>query len=318
MHVRLEAVRPLRFVDGHPVRAASAIVRLGEGWLIVQDDATHGCWWRDDLGTPVRLLPSVEDLDLFASQDGTKHLKPDLEAACEVPGGAVLLGSGSTPARMRAVLVRLEDDVPSIKVVDLAPLYSGVRQTLGIAAEHLNLEGACIVGDALRWFQRGRPAGGFATASVDVDLADLLEVLAGSRAADDVALTAVRRYDLGAADGVGLSITDAVSLGAGRVLVSLAAEDAPNAYDDGPVVASALAILDDDREPDVVVLPPIRGAVAKVEGLAILDWDDGGGRLLATVDADDRAVPSALLTLDVSGVSSRGSRAWSCDPGSRP
>ena len=48
-----------------------------------------------------------------------------------------------------------------------------------------------------------------------------------------------------------------------------------------------------------VLLPEPDGRVAKVEGLALLDWGDEGGRVLATVDADDPEVPSAVLTLEV-------------------
>ena len=44
----------------------------------------------------------------------------------------------------------------------------------------------------------------------------------------------VRRYDLGAVDDVTLAVTDAVALADGRVLVSAASEDTPNAVDDGP------------------------------------------------------------------------------------
>ena len=51
-------------------------------------------------------MPPVEGLDTFEEASGTKALKPDLEAAVALPGGAVLaLGSGSTAARMRSVLV---------------------------------------------------------------------------------------------------------------------------------------------------------------------------------------------------------------------
>ena len=91
----------LRFADGTPVRAASAIAPYGDGWLIGQDDATHACWWRDGVGTPVRVLPAVDGHEVFSEATGTKELKPDLEAAVAVDGGVLMLGSGSTPARMR-------------------------------------------------------------------------------------------------------------------------------------------------------------------------------------------------------------------------
>ena len=53
-----------------------------------------------------------------------------------------------------------------------------------------------------------------------------------------IRVSGVRRYDLGTVAGVGLAITDAISLSGGLVLVSAAAEDSPSTYDDGPVVGS--------------------------------------------------------------------------------
>ncbi len=48
----------------------------------------------------------VRGLDSFDEASGTKELKPDLEAVVSLPGGRTLaLGSGSTPARMRWVLL---------------------------------------------------------------------------------------------------------------------------------------------------------------------------------------------------------------------
>lgn len=298
MRVELVSSGLLRFADGSPVRAASAIAAYGGGWLVAQDDATHGCWLRDGAGTPVRLVPAVEGHEVFSEETGTKHLKPDLEAALAVDeDGVLLLGSGSTPARMRSVLVRPGAE-PS--VADLSEVYARVAAALGVSPDLLNLEGACVVGDHLRWFHRGLPAAGSPTASVDVELIGLLRACTGIGQPAEVALGDVRTYAIASADGLALAVTDAVTLPDGRILVSAAAEDSPNVYDDGPVLGSALAVLDDHETVEVVLLPEPDGRVAKVEGLALLAWSEAGGRLLATIDADDPEVPSGVLTLDVS------------------
>ena len=130
MRVELVDSGLLRFADGTPVRAASAIAPYGDGWLIGQDDATHACWWRDGVGTPVRVLPAVDGHEVFSEATGTKELKPDLEAAVAVDGGVLLLGSGSTPARMRVALVGPDADPV---VGDLSPLYARVAAELGVA-----------------------------------------------------------------------------------------------------------------------------------------------------------------------------------------
>jgi hypothetical protein len=295
MRVTWTSSTPLRFTDGNPVRAASGIARFGAGWLVVQDDATHGCVWTDGNGHALRLLPPVEGLDTFAEVSGTKALKPDLEAVVGLPSGTVFaLGSGSTDARMRTVLVTPSGETA---VAVLAPVYAAVTAALGIPTDQLNLEGACVVGDVLRWFQRGLPSAGAPTASVDLPLDAVLAAASGGPL--DVPVLASRSYDLGEMAGVGLAVTDAITLDDGRVLVAAAAEDAPSTYDDGPVVGSALAVLDGDRVVATVELPRLDGEVAKVEGLALAGHGEGRLDLVAVVDADDPAIPSQLLELVV-------------------
>ncbi|GIJ75516.1 DUF6910 family protein [Virgisporangium ochraceum] len=288
VRIEVEHETALRFDDGSPVRSASAIAPFGDGWLIAQDDATHAAWHRPTGTTPVRVLDAVDGLEVFGVAAGTKHLKPDFEAACEAPAGVLLLGSGSTPRRMRASTVALNAMGPAFAVTDLTPLYGAVAHALGLPAEHLNLEGACVAGGRVRWFQRGNAAAGIASASVDVDL---LTAAPGRATVDP---HSVRRYDLGAIDGADLAITDAVTLPDGRILVSAAAEDTPNPFDDGPVVASALAVLDGDRVDAVTPLPERAGPTLKVEGLALCG---AGPRVLAVVDRDDPSTPSTMLRL---------------------
>jgi hypothetical protein len=292
MRVDVTSASPLTFGDGSPVRAASAIAAYGDGFLIAQDDATHAAWWRSGSVTAVRVVEPVDGLDVFSSAAGTKHLKPDFEAACPVvvggAAGVLLLGSGSTPARMRASLV-----TGAFTVADLAPVYHRVAAALGVGLDLLNLEGAAAIGDRLRWFQRANAAAGAPTACVEVETAALVAAVSGAGTADRVETGEVRRYDLGRIGGVALAVTDAVALPGGRVLVSAAAEDTPNAVDDGPVVGAALALLDDDGVLAIAELP----SAYKVEGLAVVEVTADGLGLLAVVDADDPATPSSLLRL---------------------
>jgi hypothetical protein len=303
MRVRVDDVRELRFDDGSPVTAASAIAPLGNGWLVAQDDATSAAWVRPAGVTPVRLLPAVEGHDRFLEAAGTKHLKPDLEVACpaEVDGGpaVLLLGSGSTSRRMRGVLVRLVDGAPVVAAAELGPLYTQVAELLGTPVEQLNLEGASRWTDTVRWFQRGNLATGVPSASVAVPLAALVDAVRGGTDPAAVPVTAPLVHDLGEVAGVGLAVTDAVALPDGRLLLSAAAEDTPNAVDDGPVVAAALALVDGATVLAVAELPAVAGRVPKVEGLALRSSGDGRAHLLAVVDADDPTAPSVLLELTV-------------------
>ena len=303
MDVELLGAERLRFGDGAPVRAASAVVPLGDGHLVVSDDATHAAWFRGGTATRVRLLPPVDGHEVFAEASGTKHLKPDLETACpvEVDGAPAVLvmGSGSSPARMRWCLLRLEAGRPSVLVADMARLYAAVAAVLDVDPDVLNLEGACTSGGTLRWFHRGLPSAGLPSGSVDLDLAAALDAARGEIDAADVAATHPVHYDLGAVEGVGLAITDVVALPGGDLLASAAAEDSPNARDDGPVVASALARIRQDRVSDVVPLPRLEGGVIKVEGLMVLDTDERGTTLLAVTDVDDPETASWSVRLRV-------------------
>ncbi|MGN9908803.1 DUF6910 family protein [Phytohabitans sp. LJ34] len=303
LRIEVEREAVLRFGGGAPVRAASAIAPFGGGWLVAQDDATHAAWLRPDGTAPVRVLDAVGGHDVFSAAAGTKHLKPDFEAACEVRVGdglgVLLLGSGSTRARMRSSLVGLAAHGTDFAVADLTGLYLAVADALGTPDGQLNLEGACRLGDRLRWFQRGNPAAGVPSASVDVDLHGLLAAATGRLPPEAVSVDGVRRYELGADGGFALSVTDAVALPDGRVLLSAAAEETTNPVDDGPVVAAALALLDGDRVEAVTTLPRRGGAVQKIEGLALDGIDHDGVRLIAVADADDPDTPSTILRLRV-------------------
>jgi hypothetical protein len=303
MDVEVLSAERLRLPDGSPVRAASAVVPFGDGHLVVSDDSTVAAWFRDGTATPVRLLPPVDGHDLFEEASGTKHLKPDLETACQVrvqgASAALVMGSGSSPARMRWCLLRLADGRPTAVVADMAPLYAAVAAALAVGVELLNLEGACIVGDTLRWFHRGLPSAGFLSASVDLDVATALAAALGERPSTDVSVSRPVHYDLGEAQGVGLAITDVVGLSGGDLIASAAAEDSPNPRDDGPVVASALARIRADRVLEVVPLPTLDGSVIKVEGLMVLDAGEGHTTLLAVTDVDDPQAASWGTTLRV-------------------
>lgn len=298
MEIEVRGSERLRYRDSAPVRAASAVVPFGDGHLVVSDDATHAAWFRAEEATPVRLLAAIDGHDVFDEASGTKQLKPDLEAACEVlvdgAEAALVMGSGSSPHRMRWCLLRLRDGRPEAVAADMTPVYAAVAAALDLDLDQLNLEGACLVGDALRWFHRGLPS-----ASVDIDLRAALAATLGDGDPAEIRVTRPVHYDVGALHGVGLAITDVVALPDGDLLASAAAEDSPNPRDDGPVVATALARIRGDRVTEVVALPELDGRVIKVEGLMVLDSDEMQTTLLAVTDVDDPEAASVATVLRV-------------------
>lgn len=301
--LRVDVLRTwrLRFDDGAPVRAASAITPFEGGWLVVSDDAAHAALWAHDGISRLRMLPSVEGHDLFDASSGTKHLKPDLEAACRVDVGrtrsALLLGSGSLPVRMRALL--LEERTRRRHEADLGVVYRRVAVALDIPPDQLNLEGACVVAGALRWFQRGNQHLRVPSASVDVDLARLVAAICGHEAMEAVPIVSPRTYDL---DGLGesaLAVTDALTLPDGRVLLAAAGEETPNTVDDGPVTDGALILLEGHQVLASARLPHDARGPQKVEGLALVGVAGPTAHILAVIDADDPTTPSKALELAV-------------------
>ena len=164
LRVDVEAVRRRHFDDGSGVRAASGVAPLGDGWLVAQDDAPHAAWLREGRVERVRVVPSIPGHDVFSSDAGTTHLKPDLEAACPVEHdgqpGVLQLGSGCTPARCGPRVVPLDpvpldpvplDPEPVVVLAELGPLYARVAEGLQLPPEDLDLEGASRLGTTLRW-----------------------------------------------------------------------------------------------------------------------------------------------------------------------
>ena len=117
----------------------------------------------------------------------------------------------------------------------MSALYAAVvAEALGVPLDLLNMEGACVLGESLRWFHRGMPSAGWPTASVDLPLGVVLDTALGRARPEDVPVRNSMTYELGDVDEVGLAITDAVALPGDAVLVSAAAKDSNNARDDGP------------------------------------------------------------------------------------
>ena len=116
------------------------------------------------------------------------------------------------------------------------------------------------------------------SAAVDADLPALLAAVRGESTAELVTVGEPRRYDLGTVRGVALAVTDAVALPGGRMLVAAAAEDTPNAVDDGPVVGAALALLDDERVLAVAAVPEGPGGRTRSRAWRSAAWSLPGWR----------------------------------------
>ena len=296
------------------VRAGSGLARAGDRLVVVQDDALFVALVdaRGSGPTHALALPREGGQRLFEARRGNKARKPDFECLAPLgPEVMVAFGSGSTSARRRALRLRCEPWPPRAELVACEAMYVALGATVEFAGSELNVEGAAVVGDRLRLFQRGNgaPRGELLPVSATVDLPlDALAAYLDACAADpsapfDVPLLDVRRYDIGRVEGVALGFTDACALRVGdRALAWVAAAEAsPDTYDDGETVGVCLGWMRDDgsagRGPVLTAEgEPYR---AKVEGLYVDPVDPT--RAWAVVDADDVDAPARLITLTVEG-----------------
>jgi hypothetical protein len=272
--------------DRHPAHVASAsgVVRRGDFVYVIGDDLTSIAVFRAGRPEPGELRRVLGD-----HPTGGKH---DLEALTVLPpfagspyGVLLGLGSGSGEGRDRGFVWSLDSDGSlrgEPRVVDLAPVY----RLLSEHVERLNVEGACVMGDALWLLHRGNHEG---TANVvaELSLEHVMRSLRGDLTIDVHELHDVRSYELGELDGVRLTFSDATPL-ADRVLVFTASAEA----DDGVIHGSVVGTIAADGE--VRRLRTIDRRF-KVEGVHA-SIDTGVIDLLFVCDQDDPGAPSPLLS----------------------
>lgn len=284
------------------VRAASAVRRRGGGLVVLQDDVNVIALHDSRAGTRRLLLPSGPGgRRTFGDELGNKHAKMDLEACATLPDGRlVAFGSGSTAARETIVVLDPSDEV---RLVDGSELYEVLRSTPQLSGSELNLEGALVIGDALRLVQRGNGAavGGVAPVDATADLA--LEAFC--RWLDGQAplpqIREIVQYDLGAVRNARFGFTDAAALPDGRMAFLACAEASPDTYRDGDVLGCCFGIVDgthvrttDVRDSDA------RRTTLKLEGIELREI---GEALVFDVvaDVDRPEEPARVGRLDVRG-----------------
>ncbi len=283
------------------IRAASAVRRRRGRLVIVQDDVNVLALADDAANSVPLLLPAGPGgRRTFGSKQGNKPAKMDLEACVGLPDGRlVAFGSGSTRGRERLVIL---DEHGATRIVDAADLYALLRDELDFAGSQLNLEGAIVVGENLRLFQRGNGAarGGLApvNATCDLRLESFVAWLDGGSAPP--APARVTQFALGHAGSVPFTFTDAAATTDGRVAFVACAEASPDATRDGAVLGARFGWIDGDA----VSIVDIRHAdgrptVLKIEGIEPRPGEPGVFDVVVDMDRPDE--PALLGCLRVLG-----------------
>ncbi|HLT39150.1 MAG TPA: hypothetical protein VK034_22855, partial [Enhygromyxa sp.] len=272
--------------------------------VITQDDVNALALLDERSGRlePLLLPRGADGRRSFGEATGNKALKLDLEACVTVPDGRLIaFGSGSKPARERIVVVEADRRVT---VVEAQALYSMLASASEFAGSELNLEGAIVVDDALRLFQRGNgaPRGELLPVDAIGDLS-LEKFLAWLDGGPLPRLERVRRFELGRIDGVRLGFCDAALLPDGRVAFVAGAEDSPDTYRDGIVVGCRFGIIDGDdvRTADVIDAEGTPSRL-KLEGLELRSFTADAWEFDVVVDMDDPDTPTRIGILRVTAV----------------
>ncbi len=280
------------------VSAASSLEQVGDTLFVIADDEMRLAVFPRlgaEPGYAVRILEAQGD----GGRAG-KDSKADLESLTLLPafgdqphGALLALGSGSGARRNQGVLIglRSQGEPADHRTVDLVPLYSHLRKSV----EQLNIEGAAVVDEKLRLLQRGNNGTG-ANVVIDLELAEVLRALERGEPLSGSCVRSMEERDLGRLQGVDLAFSDASALPDGRVAFCASAEDTRDSYQDGPVVGSALGLM--DTAGNVEVVEPVDLDV-KLEGLTARAGDNGVQVLMVT-DADDPEAPSPLLEANLS------------------
>ncbi len=272
---RILDVTVSRAAEAPFVAAASGLCELaGRLYVVADDEHTLASFPVDTDGPGARHLLLRPDATNYSALP--KALKPDLEALCALPDGTLLaLPSGSAPTRHLGAVIA--PSTLATRILDFAALFS----RLATETPELNLEGAAVIGDRLWLAQRGNNHNPSALFEID------LHALSRGDVPASAFLRAVP-LSLGDVDGVPLTPTDLCPLPDGRLVVSAVCEDTADAWNDGPCVAAAIAILTPGGSVDRLDrLDP----VFKVEGVIVRPH----GMLWMCADADDPARPAPLL-----------------------
>lgn len=293
------------------VRAGSSLSWFLGKLAVVQDD-TLAIGLIDPVSFEVEALalPLREDgARTFDKVQGNKKDKPDLEASfvASWQGAPALfaLGSGSHENRESFAVVVQHGSALAGGLVHVPLFYAALRAQAGFLSSELNLEGAVLLGDTLRLFQRsnGALAAGYSEsycATCDVSFSALAAHLSDPAHAPLPTLSNVQHYDLGRIGAARLTFTDVALRADGNLVFSASAENSPNAYDDGEVAGSALGVLDASTARYTL----LRGeqdqlALDKAEGLALLP--ERSDRALLVFDPDDHEQPASVAEVALQG-----------------
>ena len=299
--LQLEEVGPFLLInktkDRHlpHLSAASGIQIVEDKFFVVADDELFLASFpliNTRQGVQVPALPGEKEMP--ADNLLRKKVKPDWESLVFVPsefvppyGALLLVPSGSMPTRQRAVLLPMDvkgvSDKP--REIDLSGIYSELYKDI----KELNIEGAIIVGNELRLFQRGN--GSLKeNAIVTLKMQNFIKYInkTGELRPKDVISAIQFHRSLSSVPVKGFS--DAASLSNGEMLFLASVENTVSTFADGEILGSFLGLMAKDGK--IKWMAPF-ALNLKAEGLAVNESKDGI-QVFVVPDSDAPEKPAIL------------------------
>ena len=242
-------VLPLNFKttegDQKYFSAASGLVHLkNRYYVIADDDLSIGSLSEDGQQSRLdQIMPGTLPTDLKKR----KKQKPDFEALFWLNDqrlggeGLVVLPSGSKPNRFIAVFVPLTAEatlnLKGIVRFDMSPYYNSILKQ----EKELNIEGVFMEQELLVLFHRGN-SDNDQNRFFEFKKSELVDLILGENKKLLFSIEKTEIVDVGAIDGIKLTLTD-IALFEGRRYFLAAAENTSNAIDDGEIKGTVLGEL---------------------------------------------------------------------------
>lgn len=247
MKISLRLMQTLKSAPDLGIKAASGLVKIENTFYVIADDEVSLAEFKFEGGTRARYLKLLEK-QLPRDTAERKKQKPDWESLLQLSltqDRKILLAvpSGSTENRMAGAFVRLDkaghvDENYNPAMVDFSEIYKSLKTQIA----ELNIEGACVLNDRLKFFQRGNGAEG-RNAIIDIDLAGFCNDLANAASIKAQHILAVTEYNLGHLDGHKLDFTDACAVN-DKIWFLAVAEESQSTYEDGQYYGAIIGCLD--------------------------------------------------------------------------
>jgi hypothetical protein len=287
--------RPLLFKTAEGPKflsAASGLVRSNDKiYVIADNDLKLGIL--DSVSTEsslVTLLPGT----LPTEEKALKKHKPDFESLFAINDprlpstGLIAFPSGSSKRRFTGVFIPILGNglVHALGIIrfDLGRIFTPILEDYG----QLNIEASLIDGEQLVLFHRGNSLSDM-NRMFEFNKSEFIDLILGEMSGQWLRPRSMKTLELGALDGVKLTVT-AATIFEGRTFFLAAAEDTANSFDDGDVRGTVLGEIQNSGQCRVW------GTIAKqkTEGLSLRRFGSFVEVSMVT-DNDDPHNPSELV-----------------------